>query len=313
MELKEIKNWLKKYNIRPSRRLGQNFLIDEKVLRKIIEAAELSKDDIVLEVGPGIGNLTAELAKRVKKVIAIEKDQKMVEILNELLEGWKVRNVKIVKADILKFSPKIYNLKSKIYKVVANIPYYLTSPLIRKFLENTGVQPLQMVLMVQKEVAQRIVARPPESKRINPPLRPSLPLGHMSILAVSVQFYAKAEIISYISKKSFWPQPKVDSAIIKIKPLINTDKRLISADLFFKIVKAGFSQPRKQLINNLSKNLKVDELKLISTRRSLALARVIDKIKVRNWLLKNKIQPVQRAETLNLEDWINLVKSMPRS
>lgn len=313
MELKEIKNWLKKYNIRPSRRLGQNFLIDEKVLRKIIEAAELSKDDIVLEVGPGIGNLTAELAKRVKKVIAIEKDQKMVEILKELLEGWKVRNVKIVKADILKFSPKIYNLKSKIYKVVANIPYYLTSPLIRKFLENTGVQPLQMVLMVQKEVAQRIVARPPESKRINPPLRPSLPLGHMSILAVSVQFYAKAEIISYISKKSFWPQPKVDSAIIKIKPLINTDKRLINADLFFKIVKAGFSQPRKQLINNLSKNLKVDELKLISTRRSLALARVIDKIKVRNWLLKNKIQPVQRAETLNLEDWINLVKSMPRS
>ena len=313
MELKEIKNWLKKYNIRPSRRLGQNFLIDEKVLRKIIEAAELSKDDIVLEVGPGIGNLTAELAKRVKKVIAIEKDQKMVEILNELLEGWKVRNVKIVKADILKFSPKIYNLKSKIYKVVANIPYYLTSPLIRKFLENTGVQPLQMVLMVQKEVAQRIVARPPESKRINPPLRPSLPLGHMSILAVSVQFYAKAEIISYISKRAFWPSPKVDSAIIKIKPLINTDKRLINADLFFKIVKAGFSQPRKQLINNLSKNLKVDELKLISTRRSLALARVIDKIKVRNWLLKNKIQPVQRAETLNLEDWINLVKSMPRS
>jgi len=163
--------------------------------------------------------------------------------------------------------------------------------------------------MVQKEVAQRIVARPPESKRINPPLRPSLPLGHMSILAVSVQFYAKAEIISYISKRAFWPSPKVDSAIIKIKPLINTDKRLINADLFFKIVKAGFSQPRKQLINNLSKNLKVDELKLISTRRSLALARVIDKIKVRDWLLKNKIQPAQRAETLDIEDWQNLTKS----
>jgi len=303
MELKEIKNWLKKYNIRPSRRLGQNFLIDEKVLRKIIEAAELSKDDIVLEVGPGIGNLTAELAKRVKKVIAIEKDQKMVEILNELLEGWKVRNVKIVKADIRKINLNILNpcpvpkqsfwCGVKSYKVVANIPYYLTSPLIRKFLENTGVQPLQMVLMVQKEVAQRIVARPPD----------------MSILAVSVQFYAKAEIISYISKKSFWPQPKVDSAIIKIKPLINTDKRLINADLFFKIVKAGFSQPRKQLINNLSKNLKVDELKLISTRRSLALARVIDKIKVRDWLLKNKIQPAQRAETLDIEDWQNLTKS----
>ena len=273
MELKEIKNWLKKYNIRPSRRLGQNFLIDEKVLRKIIEAAELSKDDIVLEVGPGIGNLTAELAKRVKKVIAIEKDQKMVEILNELLEGWKVRNVKIVKADILKFSPKIYNLKSKIYKVVANIPYYLTSPLIRKFLE-TENQPKEMVLMVQKEVAQRICARPPK----------------MSLLAVSVQFYTKPEIISYISKKSFWPSPKVDSAIIKISAF-NQRRKSAFNQRFFKIVRAGFSQPRKQLINNFSKGLE------------------FDKKKVEVWLLKNKIQPNQRAETLNLEDWINLTKS----
>jgi len=276
MELKEIKNWLKKYNIRPSRRLGQNFLIDEKVLRKIIEAAELSKDDIVLEVGPGIGNLTAELAKRVKKVIAIEKDQKMVEILKELLEGWKVRNVKIVKADILKFSPKIYNLKSKIYKVVANIPYYLTSPLIRKFVETVEVKPQLLVLMVQKEVAQRICTKPPD----------------MSILAVSVQFYAKAEIISFVSKKSFWPQPKVDSAIIKIIPRKSALPIRVNPLLFFKVVRAGFSQPRKQLANNFSKKLG------------------IDKIKVREWLLKNKIQPTQRAETLNLEDWINLTKSL---
>ena len=314
MTKKEIKNLLKKYKISPVKRLGQNFLIDEKVLRKIIEAAELSKNDTVLEVGPGIGNLTLELAKRVKKVIAVEKDSNLVRILkNEL----RTENIKIIQGDILKVKDgqtlvttvtQLCPDKKTSYKLVANLPYYITSPVIRKFLESKN-PPAEMILMVQKEVAQRIVARPPESKRINPPLRPSLPLGHMSILVVSVQFYAKAEIISYISKRAFWPSPKVDSAIIKIKPLINTDKRLINADLFFKIVKAGFSQPRKQLINNLSKNLKVDELKLISTRRSLALARVIDKIKVRDWLLKNKIQPAQRAETLDIEDWQNLTKS----
>ena len=282
-----VRGLLKKYKISPVKWLGQNFLIDEKVLRKIIEAAELSENDIVLEVGPGIGNLTAELAKRVKKVIAIEKDKKMVEILRETLKNFT--NIEIIEGDILKINLKPYT--SKPYKVVANIPYYLTSPLIRKFLE-TENQPKEMVLMVQKEVAQRICARPPK----------------MSLLAVSVQFYTKPEIISYISKKSFWPSPKVDSAITKISAF-NQPRKSAFNQRFFKIVRAGFSQPRKQLINNLSKNLKVDELKLISTRRSLALARVIDKIKVRDWLLKNKIQPTQRAETLNLEDWINLTKS----
>ena len=282
-----VRGLLKKYKISPVKWLGQNFLIDEKVLRKIIEAAELSENDIVLEVGPGIGNLTAELAKRVKKAIAIEKDKKMVEILRETLKNFT--NIEIIEGDILKINLKPYT--SKPYKVVANIPYYLTSPLIRKFLE-TENQPKEMVLMVQKEVAQRICARPPK----------------MSLLAVSVQFYTKPEIISYISKKSFWPSPKVDSAITKISAF-NQPRKSAFNQRFFKIVRAGFSQPRKQLINNLSKNLKVDELKLISTRRSLALARVIDKIKVRDWLLKNKIQPTQRAETLNLEDWINLTKS----
>ena len=274
MRFRELKKLLKKYNLRPSRRLGQNFLVDEKVLRKIIEAAELSKNDIVLEIGPGIGNLTVKLAKRVKKVVAVEKDQRMIEILKETLKDFK--NVKIIKADILKFSPKIYNLKSKIYKVVANIPYYLTSPLIRKFVETVEVKPQLLVLMVQKEVAQRICTKPPD----------------MSILAVSVQFYAKAEIISFVSKKSFWPQPKVDSAIIKIIPRKSALPIRVNSLLFFKVVRAGFSQPRKQLANNFSKKLG------------------IDKIKVREWLLKNKIQPTQRAETLNLEDWINLTKSL---
>jgi len=285
VKLKEIKKLLKKYNIYPTRRLGQNFLIDEGALRKIIEAAELSKDDVVLEVGPGIGNLTMELAKRVKKVIAIEKDQKMCKILKELLEGWNVRNVEIVNKDILKLDPKTYHLKPKTYKVVANIPYYLTSPLIRKFLENTGVRPLQMILMVQKEVAQRICAKPPA----------------MSILAVSVQFYARPEIVSYVSKKSFWPQPKIDSAIIKIASrrfCVPVSRRF--RERFFRIVKAGFSQPRKQLINNLAKGLAL----------SLPNGLKVDKEVIRNWLLENNIQPTQRAETLKIEDWINLSKTI---
>lgn len=269
-----VRGLLKKYQTQPLKRLGQNFLIDRGVIKKIIEAAELKKDDLVLEVGPGIGNLTIELAQRVKKVIAIEKDKKMIEILENLLECSNVRNVEIINKDILKLDLKPYTLKP--YKVVANIPYYLTSPLIRKFLENTGVRPLQMTLMVQKEVAQRICAKPPD----------------MSLLTVSVQFYAKPEIASYVSKKSFWPRPKVDSAILRIAPLINADRKLIDAELFFKVVKAGFTQPRRQLINNLSRGLK------------------IEKEKVKNWLLENGIEPRQRAETLTIEDWINLTKSL---
>ena len=255
--------------------MGQNFLVDEGVLRKIIEAANLTKSDVVLEVGPGIGNLTLELAKRVKKIIAIEKDPGMIEVLRINLKNFK--NVEILKGDALKIiSHKLSTTASILwrrYKVVANIPYYLTSPLIRKFLEAEN-QPKEMILMVQKEVAQRICAKPPD----------------MSILAVSVQFYAKPEIISFVSKKSFWPSPKVDSAIIKISAL-NQRRKSAFNQRFFKMVKAGFSQPRKQLINNLSHGLKMN------------------KEKVKNWLSKNNIQPTQRAETLNLKNWLSLIKS----
>jgi len=276
MRLREVKNLLKRYNIRPSKRLGQNFLIDERVLRKIIEAAELSKNDTVLEIGPGIGNLTLELAKRVKRVIAVEKDLKMIEILNGVLKRRNVKNVKILKGNILKMNlPKLQTAVSFLgrkYKLVANIPYYLTSRLIRKFLEMEN-KPKLIVLMVQKEVAERICANPP----------------NMSLLAVSVQFYSGPKIISFVSKNSFWPQPKVDSAIIRLK--VKGERLKINANLFFKIVRAGFSQPRKQLINNLSKKLG------------------IDKIKVREWLLKNNIQPSQRAETLTIEDWLKLTEN----
>jgi 16S rRNA (adenine1518-N6/adenine1519-N6)-dimethyltransferase len=266
-----VEKALKYHRIYPIKRLGQNFLIDKNVLRKIVEAAELSKNDTVLEVGPGIGNLTIELAKKVKKVIAVEKDKRMVEILKERLKEERIKNVEIVNEDILKFLPSFKVRRS--YKVVANIPYYLTSRLIRNLLEIER-KPKLIVLMVQKEVAQRICAKPPK----------------MNLLAISVQFYAKPEIVSFVSKNCFWPRPKVDSAIIKISE-IKEQKAMNNEELFFKIVKAGFSQPRKQLINNLSKKLGVE------------------KKRVKGWLLKNEISPKERAEALTMENWKALTKS----
>ena len=272
-----IKEILSKYQARPSKGLGQNFLIDKNVLEKINKAADIRSDDFILEVGPGIGTLTQELAKQAKEVVAIEKDETMIEILKETLTDFN--NVKVIQGDILKTELQL----PKKYKIVANIPYYLTSPLIRKFLENppAGQQPKEMILMLQKEVAQRICSKPPD----------------MSLLAVSVQFYADAKIISYVSKNCFWPAPKIDSAIIKISP--NKVFEKIDADLFFKIVKAGFSHPRKQLVNNLTTLKSPNGVKLNN----------LTKEQISGWLLVNKISANQRSETLSVFDWVNLLKS----
>ncbi len=268
MDIKETKKLLQRYGIRPSKRLAQSFLIDKRVMEKIIRAARLSKKDTVLEIGPGIGGLTIELAKRAARVIAVEKDPKMTEVLEETLRGF--RNIKVVRGDILGLLPIT---RSRGYKVVANIPYYLTSPLIRKLLEAKN-RPREMVLMVQKEVAQRITSHPPK----------------MSLLAVSIQFYARPEIISFVSRDSFFPKPRVDSAIIRIVPAKTGLPPLSLRSSFFRIVRAGFSHPRKQLINNLSKGLNIS--------RETARAR----------LLKNKIGPSQRAESLDIDDWIGLAR-----
>jgi 16S rRNA (adenine1518-N6/adenine1519-N6)-dimethyltransferase len=261
---KTIKNILSKYEAKPSKGLGQNFLVDKNILNKIIDSSTINSNDVILEVGPGIGTLTVELCKKAKKVIAIEKDAGMVRILKETLKDYK--NIEVVLEDVLK-----YKVENKNYKLIANIPYYLTSPLIRKFLEEKN-QPTEIILMIQKEVAKRMCENPPK----------------MNLLAVSVQFYAEPKIISYVSKNSFLPAPKIDSAIIKIIPKKNSEA---NPELFFKIVKAGFSQPRKQLINNLSTILKIS--------REVVLA----------WLSKNKILPNQRAETLSIKDWENLSKT----
>jgi len=278
-----VRDILARHGLKPSRGLGQNFLIDGNVLKKLAVAANIDPVDTVLEIGSGIGTLTQELAPRAKKVLAVEKDQKMVEILRETLAGHP--NVEILHADVLKLDtqPKTYSRgasalgggppRAENYKVVANLPYYITAPTIRKFLEAEH-RPESLTLIVQKEVAQRICAKPP----------------NMNILAVSVQIYAVPKIIAYVKKTSFWPQPKVDAAILQITPLAHPYP--IDFPRFFTIVKAGFKQPRKQLVNNLSAGLG------------------FSRQKSEQWLLQNNVQPIRRAETLSLQDWMNLINTL---
>lgn len=258
---------LKNHQASPLKRLGQNFLVDKEALGKVIKAAELGPGDLVLEIGPGLGVLTQEVARRAGKVIAIEKDPKMVEILKETLKNFN--NVEVIEMDARKIAGSL--IPKGDYKVVGNLPFHITAPITRLFLELPN-PPSLIAFMIQKEMAERICAKS----------------GGMSILAVSVQLYAEAEIAGHISKKSFSPQPKVDAAIIKlrVKP-----KPKIDIDLFFKIVKAGFLHPRKQLMNNLSVGLNLD--------REI----------VKAWLLKNNIKSEQRAETLSPKEWINLLNS----
>lgn len=269
MNTASIKQELSARGALPKKRFGQNFLTDQNTVAKMVETAGLDYRDTVLEIGPGFGILTKEVAKIAKKTIAVELDRRMVKILEE---SFDLKNVEIVACDILKFDET--GLPPG-YKIVANLPFYLSAPVIRKFLESKN-PPRDLTLIVQKEVAQRIASKP----------------GKMSILAVSVQLYAQPKIIRYVSKNSFWPVPGVDCAILKL------DLKKIRpapgfSNLFFEIVKAGFSQPRKQLINNFSKKLRPK----FSGRGELE-----------TWLKKLHIDPTRRAETLSLEEWISLAK-----
>lgn len=252
-------------DIKPKKSLGQNFLINQGILDKIVQATEISPEDTVVEVGPGIGNLTQKLSEKAKRVIAVEKDRRLID---ELLEKFKGTNVKIIEGDILKF--KIGNLKldDSEYKIAANIPYYITSNFLRTVFEEWP-KPEIIVLTIQKEVAQRLMAKPP----------------HMNLLALSVQFYSNPTIIGYVSKGSFRPIPKVDSAIIKLVPKkdMPADK-----DLFFKLIKAGFAGKRRQLANNLSKNLDLSKDKIVGILKGLGLDEKV------------------RAENLSIEKWAEL-------
>ncbi len=269
----QTRRLLHQHGLRARKGLAQHYLVDEGALQKSVKAAEISPRDIIIEVGPGLGVLTRELASRAGRVVAIELDEQLAAILKQTLGGL---NVTIVNEDVLKVDPAALDeLKgghpSPGYKVVANLPYYITAPVLRHFLEAT-VKPRVMVLMVQKEVAQSISAKP----------------GEMSILSVSVQFYGRPQIIGDVPARSFYPAPKVDSAILRIDVY---DEQLVAvADkgVFFEVVRAGFSAARKQLANSLAQGLG------LSKADAMAL------------LERAGVDSRRRAETLSLEEWARL-------
>lgn len=274
MSLKsEIKKDLEKYNISPKKYLGQNFLISPWVYKKILTTSDLSPDDEVLEVGAGLGCLTLLLSQRCKKVIAIEKDKEMFKILVEKTRARK--NIVCILADARKFNPEKYGLKIKKYKIVANLPYYLTSFFLRIFLER--YPPKEMILLIQKEVAKKIIAANKKE----------------SLLSLSVKFFAQPQIVTFIGKENFWPQPKIDSALVRLKireePLLENNEK----KLFFKIIHAGFSSPRKKIKNNLSR--------ILDTR--ILDKRTLDKI-----LKEANISPNSRSEDVPLKSWISFTK-----
>jgi len=198
--IKQTKELLEKYGLAPKKKLGQNFLVDKGAVEKLVKAGQIEKTDLVLEIGPGIGVLTKELARSARKVIAVEKDPQMVEILSNELNELQIDNVEIVQKDILEFLEN-EGLAGQEYKVAGNIPFYLTAHLIRLLLESPR-PPKDMVFILQKEVGQRIASLPPR----------------MTLLSASVQFYAQPKLSGYIKRGAFWPVPAVDAAIIKITP-----------------------------------------------------------------------------------------------
>ncbi len=264
-----VKRLLRQFGLSPRKRFGQNFLVDPEVLAEIVAAADLRATDTVVEVGPGLGVLTRELARRVRRVVAVEVDRDLVALLKRSLGS--LPNVEIVNVDVLEFDPA-ETLNGIPYKVVANLPYYITSPTLRHFLEARH-KPQLMVVMVQREVAERIVAAP----------------GAMSLLSVSVQFYGDARLVKLVPASAFYPQPKVDSAVVRIdvydRPLVDVDPAK-----FFRVVHAGFAQPRKQLHNALARGIWLPSGKSIELLREAG------------------IDEKRRAQTLSLDEWGKVTK-----
>ncbi len=277
--------------IHPKKGLGQNFLVDPAHRARIVAAAELTADDTVLEVGPGLGVLTELIAAQAGRVIAVELDDRLIPFLRERFAAQP--HVTIVHGDILKLdvgalisesangkpqiaNGAICNLQFAIcnrYKVVANLPYYITSAAIRHLLEATP-PPELLVLTVQREVAERMVAAPPE----------------MSLLALGVQFYCTGQIVGRIPAGAFYPAPKVDSAVMRLAQRAESPAGGVTAEAFFRVARAGFSQPRKQL------------------RNSFAAGLAVPPAQAEAWLASAGIAPQRRAETLTLAEWGELAR-----
>jgi len=259
---------LKRHGLRADKRLGQNFLQDPFALEAIANAAEINSTDTVLEIGPGLGSLTRYLAASAKEVVAVELDLDLLAPLKAVLAPYQ--NVRMIHGNILDLSPQEIITEND-YIVAANIPYYITSAVIRHLLESDP-KPRRIVLTVQKEVAERICAKP----------------GDMSLLALSVQVYGRPSIAARIPAEAFFPAPKVDSAVLRIDIYPSPQIKLELLDTFFKLIKAGFSQKRKTLRNSLSAGLH------ISTTDAADM------------LTNANIDPQRRAETLDLTEWSTL-------
>lgn len=279
--LDETKNLCSQYHIVPSRSKGQNFLIDESAYEAMISAAQLQGDEIILEVGPGLGFLTERLAGRAQKVIAVELDDSIARVLQKIVTQKKITNVEIFNQDILNFTQswaEAFKSQEKLV-VVANLPYNISSFFLRKFIAgNEGnINPKRLTLMLQKEVGERLVAE----------------AGEMSVLAVSAQFYTTPKIVTIIPAASFWPAPKVGSAIVTFERIDMNIKKLtalgISEKEFFRIVKIGFSARRKMLKANLAAGLQIP---LDQVLRAFQQVNINEKV---------------RAQELTIENWLNLI------
>lgn len=266
--VRELRNLLFAHNMRPNKAFGQNFLIDRGVLQKIVGAAEINAQDAILEVGAGTGVLTRELAQQAGRVVAVEVERDMLELLAETTGAYA--NVERIAGNLLYLDP-LDVFGQEPYKLVANLPYYITAPTFRHFLESAN-SPRLMVVMVQQEVAQRITAQP----------------GDLSLLAISVQFYGSPRIVARVPAEAFYPPPKVDSAILRIDVHEQAPLTTKERESFFRVVQAGFSERRKQLHNSLTHGLhrKNEDVK--------------------SWLAAANIDASRRAETLSIDEWLQL-------
>ena len=269
----QLKSLCQQYGLTPSKKYGQNYLINEAPIKKILKAADLSRADTVVEIGPGFGILTFALARAAKAVIAYEIEKKLQPYWEEKQKEY--HNVEIIWGNFLtEIKRKESSVKSQ-FKVVANLPYQITSSILRTLLEMKN-KPERIVVMVQKEVAERITARP----------------GEMSLLSVSVQYYGEPNIEAKVTKGNFWPEPKVDSAILSIKTFKHKNIQTYSDEEFFRVVKAGFAHKRKQLWRNLSVGLQIE-----AARVKAAVALITGNEKI-------------RAEELSVEQWIKLCEKL---
>ncbi len=267
---------LKRHGLWAKKSLGQHFLLDQAALDKIVAAADLTPHDTVLEIGPGPGPLTRRLADAAGRVVAVELDPRMVELLQGELADRP--SVSIVQADILQLdlADLMQTYGATAYKVVANLPYYITSAVLRHILE-ARVKPSRVVVLVQREVADRIVAQPPD----------------MSLLAVSVQLYGQPRVVARVPAGAFYPPPKVDSAVVRIDVYPQPAAGVTDTEGFFRVIRAGFGQKRKQLRNALSQGLSRPPAEIEALLWAAAIA------------------PTRRAETLTLAEWARLQEQLP--